>query len=243
VSIAIAGAGTPEAVWSPWLTGRAWPYLDLDAVNGRRILVLAAHPDDEILGVAGLLMTLSRRGHQIVMVWATDGEASHPGSSAFTPGELATIRRAESVLALHELGVNPTATHYLSLPDSQVGPHADLLRSALAAIAAPDDVVLAPWDGDGHPDHDALGAAALALPATTTWHYPIWMWHWSAPDDGRVAWDRVHRTPVPDLAAKARAIAHFRSQVEPIGTAGVDAAILPPHVLERFDRHDEWVFA
>jgi LmbE family N-acetylglucosaminyl deacetylase len=241
VTTAIVGAGTPESVWSPWLTGRSWPALDLDDVEGRRVLVLASHPDDEILGAGGLISELSARGHQIVMVWASDGEASHPESSAVARPALAAIRRSESQLALRRLGVAPSATHHLALPDGGVAEHANDLRAALANIANPSDLVLAPWSADGHPDHDALGAAAAELPGTTTWHYLIWMWHWAKPADERIPWDRMHLSRVPDPAKKAVAIAAFRSQVEPLGAAVADAAILPPHVLERFLRSAEWL--
>jgi LmbE family N-acetylglucosaminyl deacetylase len=44
-------------------------------------------------------------------------------------------------------------------------------------------------------------------------------------------------------AAKAAAIAAFRSQIAPLGPAEADAAILPPYVLARFARPFEVVFA
>jgi LmbE family N-acetylglucosaminyl deacetylase len=241
VTAAIAGRGTLEATWAPWLADQTWPSLDLVAVSGRRVVVLAAHPDDEILGVGALLATFSRRHHKIVMVWATDGEASHPGSTVMTPATLRRRRREESRRALARLGVVPVASHHLGLPDGGLAAGSDALRQQLAAIVCPGDLVLAPWSGDGHPDHEAIGAAA-SQPGTTTWHYPIWMWHWAEPADDRVPWQRLSVVPVADVGAKADAIGMFTSQTEPIGPAPEDAPVLPPHVVARFVRPCEWVF-
>jgi LmbE family N-acetylglucosaminyl deacetylase len=236
----IAGRGTAEEVWTPWLAHRSWPQLDLTTVDGRRVVVLAAHPDDEVLGVAGLMVHLASRGHEIVIVWATDGEASHPGSTVLSSSQLRLTRRDESRAAIAHLGLTPTAMHHLGLPDGQLISTGQTLHEQLSQVVRSDDLVIAPWARDGHPDHDALGATAATL-GSLTWHYPIWMWHWAAPDDVRVPWPRVHVTPVTDIGAKAAAIAHFASQVEPLGPAIEDAAILPAHVVARFLRPYEWI--
>jgi LmbE family N-acetylglucosaminyl deacetylase len=201
---------------------------------------MAAHPDDEVLGVGGLLAALSSRGSQIVAVWATDGEASHPASHAIEPEKLAWLRREESQRALTALGVAPMLSVVLGLPDGLLGDCRPALRSALGDLVGPDDVVLAPWRGDGHPDHEAVGSVAAEL-ATTLLEYPIWMWHWAMPDDDRVPWSRLRTVAVADRAAKARAIDSFDTQVRPIGPAPGDAAILPPDVVARFVRPYESV--
>ena len=43
----------------------------------RRVLVLAAHPDDESIGCAGTVALLADSGAQVTMVFATDGEMQH----------------------------------------------------------------------------------------------------------------------------------------------------------------------
>jgi LmbE family N-acetylglucosaminyl deacetylase len=241
VSALIAGTGTPETLWRPWLDGFDWPALDLGALAGRRVVALAAHPDDEVLGVGGLLASLSGRGSEIVAVWATDGEASHPGSRALGPGQLGWLRREESRRALTELGVVPALSAVLGLPDGGLADCVPALRAGLRDLIGADDVVLAPWRLDGHPDHEAIGEVAAEL-TTTLLEYPIWMWHWAGPEDSRVPWSRLRTIPVDDPAAKARAIDAFDTQVRPIGPAAEDAAILPPHVVARFLRPCEAVF-
>ncbi|HEX3824627.1 MAG TPA: PIG-L family deacetylase [Mycobacteriales bacterium] len=242
VTTAIDGVGTAESVWRPWLARRTWPAFDVGPVLARRrVVVLAAHPDDEVLGVGGVLRRLAGCGASVVMVWATDGEASHPESTRFARSRLGALRRAESVAAIGKLGIAPQAMHHLGLPDSGLASHLPELIEALRAVVDVSDVVFAPWRGDGHPDHEAAGEAAAEL-GTTLVEYPIWMWHWASPDDDRVPWARARAVTGIDLAAKTTAIAAFATQVRPIGPDPADVAVLPPHVLERFTRPDELVF-
>lgn len=236
----IDGDGTPEATWWQWLAGRDWPQLDLARFAGRRVVVLAAHPDDEVLGAAGLMQQLAAAGSPMVYVWATDGEASHPRSAVFTRSALASRRRAESQEALRRLGLAADHCLHLGLPDGEVGKHVDELATRLRTVAGVDSLLVAPWRHDGHPDHEAVGrvAALLDLPLI---EYPVWMWHWAQPDDRSVPWHRARVVTGVDPAVKAHAIEAFVTQIEPIGPGPQDAAVLPPHVLDRFRRPIELV--
>lgn len=239
--IEIAGSGTSEEIWRPWLNDRHLPVFDVSPWAGARVCVLAAHPDDEVLGAGGLLQAFTAVGARLSVTWASDGEASHPQSRVVSPESLAVRRRAESLVAVDRLGVSPVETNYLGLPDSRLASCPDELQAAIRAATADADLVVAPWRGDGHPDHEAVGVAAAAcgLPLV---EYPIWAWHWAAPADVRVPWDRCAAIDVPDPSAKRAAIAAFVSQVEPLGPDPEDAAILPDDVLARFIRSFEVVF-
>jgi LmbE family N-acetylglucosaminyl deacetylase len=238
----IEGLGTPEVEWRTWLDHHPFAGLELEAASGRDVVVVAAHPDDEVLGVGGLLRRLADAGSALTFVWATDGEASHPQSQVYTRPQLASLRRGEAGAAIGALGLRPRATHHLGLPDGELSANVDELTAALREVTGPDALVLAPWRHDGHPDHEATGRAADAVEAWECWQYPIWMWHWAAPRDGRVPWDTAHRSEVADPVGKAQAIAMFGTQVAAIGPAPEDAAILPPHVVARFTRRFEVVF-
>ncbi|GAA1644751.1 PIG-L deacetylase family protein [Actinoplanes couchii] len=236
----IVGTGTPETRWQQWPAMRDWPDLPLDPVEPP--LVVAPHPDDEILGVAGLMAMLGRAD----LVAVTDGEASHPHSTVHTPAELAAIRRVETTDALDRLGLSGAPVHRLGHPDGGIDEKA--LTRALADLLTPGRWCLATWREDGHPDHEAVGRAAAAACASTgarLLEYPIWTWHWAEPDEAAVPWHRARRialTPAA-MAAKVAAIAAFPSQIAPLGPAEADAAILPPHVLARFTRPFEVVFS
>ncbi len=202
--------------------------------------MVAPHPDDEILGVAGLMATVG--GADLVAV--TDGEASHPGSTVYTRDGLADLRRAETAEALSRLGVRGEV-YRLGQPDGGIDENA--VTDALIGLLTPGRWCLATWREDGHPDHESVGRAAARACAATgarLLEYPIWTWHWAAPDDPRVPWDRAVRVDLAPAAAaaKAGALAAFPSQTEPLGPGPADAAILPPHVLARFTRPFEVLF-
>ncbi|GIF20117.1 LmbE family N-acetylglucosaminyl deacetylase [Actinoplanes tereljensis] len=234
----IAGEGTTEATWRAWSAPDQWPALELDPPGPP--LVVAPHPDDEILGVAGLMSVLGAADLAAV----TDGEASHPGSFVHTRGELAAIRRAETAEALRRLRIDGTV---FRLGQADGGIDEDRLAADLAKLLTPGRWCLVTWRGDGHPDHEAAGRAAARACAETgarLLEYPVWTWHWAYPDDPDVPWSRARRIDLPPAAqaAKAAAIAAFPSQIEPLGPAEADAAILPPHVLARFARPYEVIF-
>jgi LmbE family N-acetylglucosaminyl deacetylase len=236
----IEGAGTDDTRWRSWPAVADWPALTVDPPGPP--LVVAPHPDDEVLGVGGLLAML--RDAEVVAV--TDGEASHPDSTVHTPARLAAIRRDETGEALRRLRVGGPPVVHLGQPDG--GIDEDAVALALEALLTPGRWCLATWREDGHPDHEAVGRAAARACAATggrLLEYPIWAWHWACPDDPRVPWDRARRIELPPAAeaAKAAAIAAFPSQIAPLGPAPADAAILPPHVLARFRRSFEVVFA
>ncbi|SDG56510.1 PIG-L deacetylase family protein [Klenkia brasiliensis] len=229
---------TPEEVWAAQRP--AWPAWRRDP-GWRRVVVCAAHPDDEVLGVGGTMALLAAAGVDLVHVAVTDGEASHPGNPVLGPADLAAARERESGAALAALGVAPVDAVRLRLPDSGVAEHEAGLTDALAPVLAGADLVLTTWTGDGHPDHEAVGratvaaAGALGVPVA---QYPVWAWHWSHPGDPRLPWDRARAVALPPGVrdAKRAAVACFTTQVHPLGP---DPAVLPPEFLAHADRDHE----
>ncbi|MYW90246.1 bifunctional PIG-L family deacetylase/class I SAM-dependent methyltransferase [Amycolatopsis rubida] len=226
----------PEDEWT-----RAFP--DWPEQEFRRALVVAAHPDDETLGASGLLQHLHAAGTEVTLVVATDGEAAFPDSGAAERAELGRARRGEleRSLAAQGLDVEPI---WLGLPDSGLTAHTGELTGVLREHAAGRDLCLLPWPGDPHPDHQAAGRAALAAaPASAhRWSYPIWMWHWRAPDAPDIPWQQAcsYRLTSAERAAKAAAVGEFATQLRP-GPRGEDP-ILPREVLAHFDRPVETFF-
>jgi LmbE family N-acetylglucosaminyl deacetylase len=209
-------------------------------------VVIAAHPDDEILGFGGGLSALADRSVRLRIVVATDGEASHPGSPTTSPERLGAIRRAEDEASLGALGVEGADVVRLGLPDGRLHGARDVLAMRLHELIEGFELCVAPWSADLHPDHESAGRAALAAchdSGTALWQYPVWMWHWAFPGDERVPWERAARIEPPDQCwvRKQEAVACHGSQILPLSEAPEDAPVPPVADLEHFRRRYELV--
>ena len=156
---------------------------------------------------------------------------------------LADLRRTELRTAIAALAPD-AEVRCLDLPDGEVAAHVETVVAALVETigTAGDDVVLcAPWRGDGHPDHEAVGrAAAIAAVRTDALllEYPVWLWHWSPAGPLPADASRFPLEPA-DLAAKRSAVAAHASQVSALSAAPGDEVLLGPDLLAHFDRPDE----
>lgn len=241
----LTGPGTPESRWRASSLFAAWPRVGpLRHRPPGRVVILAPHPDDEVLGVGGTLATWAADGVEILVVAVTDGEGSHPDSPTLTPQDLAARRHDERRRALDELGLGGASILRVELPDGEVAWHRGALRDHLLRAVVPGDTVLAPIPGDGHPDHDAV--AEVAREAATcrwaaVWHYAVWLWHWATPEDPAIPRQGVVAVTLPRCAfeAKRAAVACFTTQIEPLSHDARDAAVLPPAVLARLTRRVE----
>jgi LmbE family N-acetylglucosaminyl deacetylase len=231
----IDAPGTDERTWAAWSWLSTLPGNGLAGLAGvTSAVIVAAHPDDEVLGVGGLVSILAAARARIRVVAVTDGERSHLGHAA--PGALARRRVAETTAALHALGARTAEVVRLGLPDAGLAKREDELAAALTPLVAGFDLCLAPWDRDMHPDHEAAGRAAGRARPQTLFYYPVWMWHWARPADPRVPWDRALRIPLPPraVARKRAAISCFASQTQDRGH-GL-GPVLSPGTLAHFTR-------
>lgn len=152
------------------------------AAEGRTLVVVFAHPDDETI-VSPALAHYARQGTRVYVVIATDGRkgvAKHAGIPA--GDSLATVRAGEARCSARELGVPPPIL--LGLEDAGLavispwpGEPLDRMAKRLEATLKelhPDAVITwGPEGGYGHADHRLVGnvvtqlfqAGAVAPPA------------------------------------------------------------------------------
>lgn len=233
-------AGTPATDWDAAVA--ALPELALPAAR-RRVVVAGAHPDDETLGAGGTVHAAARAGRQVHVVSATAGEGSHPRSPTHPPGVLASVRRDELRAATTALAPGADV-RCLGLPDGDVAAHEEEVVAALVDVigtAGSDVVLCAPWRGDGHPDHEAVGRAAAVAASRTDallLEYPVWAWHWGDPATFPPGTSRVALGPA-DLDAKRTAVSRHASQVAPLSPAPGDEVMLGPDLLAHFARPAE----
>ena len=229
----IDAPGTGEDAWRSWPVLGRLPRAGLEGWHSA--VVIAAHPDDEVLGAGGTMTLLAAAGARLRLVAITDGEQSHGGAD---PAALAARRVAETAAALRVLGAADAEVIRLRRPDTGLAGCESALTAELRDLTAGFDVCLAPWAWDAHADHEAAGRAARRACAGTLF-YPVWMWHWARPGDPRVPWHRAVAVPLPYrvAAGKQAAIRCFASQLEDRPPSG--QPVLAPGVLEHFARAQE----
>lgn len=231
---------------SRWRSQRWWkdaPEIDLPPTNAH-LVVLAAHPDDETLGLGGLLFSVASRIHRITVLVGSDGAASHPNSPTVTPPRLAEIRARELADAMAILA--PAAEiRTLGSPDGKLVDHQPAIVNELEHVLGADTEtwLLSTWLHDGHPDHAACALAAREVAGRRRriryFEYPIWYWHIGdpehAPETLRMS---LRKFPLRDEGRNARstALRAYASQIAPLSTAPGDEAVLPAAFLDHFDR-------
>jgi LmbE family N-acetylglucosaminyl deacetylase/SAM-dependent methyltransferase len=234
--------GTPAAAWEASASDADLPLMDLSRV--RKLVVVAAHPDDESLGAGGLIATAAALRIPTSLLVATAGEGSHPSSPTHSPATLARVRRRELASAAMVLGLEESAVTTLAVPDGHVVEHVDAITAAIVDLVGDgrDTLLVAPYRADGHPDHEAMGRCAATAAHRTgalLAEYPIWMWHAGRPAD--ITWSRFVRLALPSSVrqAKRAAVACHASQVGPLSERPGDESLLTPTVLAHFDRDQE----
>ncbi len=234
-----ASDGTPERLWLPWLEQQALPVVAPEQLVpvGARAVIAAPHPDDEILAVGGLWAQLAQCGSALCLIALTDGTGSHPRSVQWPAERLAQVRPRETEAALAALGAPSTQVVRLGFEDGRLAQTADRLRDRIVECLQPDDVLFTTWRLDGHPDHDAAGAAcaeAAARVGARLVEVPVWTWHWAVPGDARVPWQRARRIPLnPSIVQKKQtALQAFASQLVADASTG-KPAVLRPSILQR----------
>jgi LmbE family N-acetylglucosaminyl deacetylase len=132
-----------------------------------RALVIAAHPDDVDFAAAGTVATWTDAGIAVTYCVVTDGDAG-----GFDPDlprhRIAEVRRQEQTAAARVVGVHDLV--FLGHPDGRVEATLALRRDLARVIRQTrPDRVLCPSPvrnlkrlGPSHPDHLAVGEAALA---------------------------------------------------------------------------------
>ncbi len=186
----------------------------------REVLVVAAHPDDDVLGVGATIPLLRQQGARVTVVVVTDGSsAQYPDAP-----HLATAKAAELAAAHRILGVDELVQW--SFPDMQLDsvPYIEL-NAAFEALLADGgfDTVFVHHPGDINLDHrriyDSVSVAARPVPgrplrSILTYHVN------SSTEWGRLAGGVVHRPTVyvdvtETLPLKLDALSAMATEVRP----------------------------
>lgn len=112
-----------------------------------RIVIFGGHPDDPESGCGGLIVSLAKAGHEVIVAYAT----AFRGGRKFGDEPEETVRRREATAACKLLGATPHFFEYA---------HEKLMadEATVAAVSAwlsetRPDIVVTHWPLDTHPNH------------------------------------------------------------------------------------------
>lgn len=150
----------------------------------RRVLVVAAHPDDAEWYVGGTILRMTAAGSHVTLLIATDGER---GRGRDQHSDLASVRRAEQAEAARRLGCAEVILP--GLPDMALRPDDRLIPLVREAWERVNPEVVFTFDAAYpqlpyiHPDHQAIGHATAAVFDSLEGARPaLYLFHTRRPD-------------------------------------------------------------
>lgn len=175
IFLLVACTTAPSAVGAP-----SPKLLDFTKWSGKRVLFIAAHPDDIEASAGGLITRMVSSNVNVFLLIVTDGNkgCSSPLCESFSLPQIASMRILEALAAARALGVvardRVTFLHY---SDSQVTsvPEVQIKMELIAHLRRVQPSAVFTWNPNArldlqpsfwhdlgfHPDHQAVGKLAL----------------------------------------------------------------------------------
>jgi N-acetylglucosamine malate deacetylase 1 len=121
----------------------------------KRILVLAAHPDDETLGCGGTIHRLSKEGHHVQLITFTDGEGSR-GETDKNRNDL--LDKVSSVLGIKKHSSS-------NFPDNAMDsvPLISLCKFIESEVDYTPDIIFTHYPEDLNIDHQLVAKATFTV--------------------------------------------------------------------------------
>ncbi len=153
-----------------------------EPVVGQRVLILAPHPDDEVLGCGGLIHRLLNEDRQVDVVIMSGGGRSHSGCCDIDGRTLVDERRRLTLKAAEILGMPEKNLHFMDYPDGSImsdNPETERLRALMTELNP--DTLFVPHSGEGWSDHtETRNIGLLLAPDTVTvYEYCVWFWYYN----------------------------------------------------------------
>ena len=135
----------------PDTSDRSMPVFD----KNQKIIVFAAHPDDEAIGAATIMSRTIKNGGDVELVITTDGAPREFGHGEFEAG----VRKNETIRAMSLIGVPEENIRFLDYDDRgfiwEIDVDEEISRIAdIIEEERPSQVYIHAYEG-GHIDHDA----------------------------------------------------------------------------------------
>lgn len=135
--------------WSRWYDE---PATLMEMPEGKRVLVLSPHFDDDAIGCGGTLIKHIKSGVDVSVTYMTDGR----GGDSENPDKesVECIRKQEVEKSANVLGI--TSLKFLDFPDGDLRCDEQTVSAITSVLKdSKPDVVYLPWFLDNHRDHQA----------------------------------------------------------------------------------------
>ena len=165
-----------------------------------RVLVIAAHPDDEILGCGGTAARLVAEGHDVHFAILGEGVTSrHVNRSEADANQLAALQR-QAHAAAAKVGVKSVALH--SLPDNRLDtmPLLDVVKIVEDMVEKfRPETIYTHHGGDLNIDHGVIHRAVLTATRPTTGHTVRDIYAFEVPSSTEWAFQRIEPSFRPNV--------------------------------------------
>lgn len=146
-------------------------------IEGKHVLIVAPHPDDEVFGCAGLIQDLLQQKKKVTILILTRGENSCP---EYNPEEIKQKRTELAYEAANIIGVDGRDIVWGNFPDGKIkeqDPN-DLLN--IIQKINPDTIFI-PHPQEGWSDHEhtqqyILKGVKKMNPSIKCFFYCVWFW-------------------------------------------------------------------
>lgn len=183
-------------------------------------VIVAPHPDDEVIGCAGLIQTLVEHGippHVIIM---TGGEGSHRECCDVTKDEIKKERRTLALRAAETLKLPISHVHFLDFPDEHIHiscSETEKLGKIITELS-PKSIFVPHW-GEGMDDHIQAAKIIKTIvvgKSVSVYEYCVWMWYYNVWNlDFKSA--RILKMSPTQHLGKLMAINHYLCPIAPCG--------------------------
>ena len=177
-----------------------------------KVIVLAPHMDDEVLGCGGTIARHAIAGSDVQVIFLTDGARGgggmkSPNGATITAQEVVSVRKAEAHQAAQVLGIG--ALTFLDAEDSRLSSDTHVsVRLREILVREKPEIVYLPFFMEAHPDHRAANTVLSAATHGTSLQFECRGYEVWTPLFANCA-VRIDET----IDVKRRALACYRSQL------------------------------
>lgn len=190
----------------------------------KRILVVAAHPDDEVLGAGATMARLAAEGHEVHIAILGEGATSRFDERTQADGQLVRTLDEQSRRAARRVGAVGVTLH--QLPDNRFDsvPLLDVIKIVERQIAQlTPAVIFTHHGGDLNVDHQVTNRAVITATRTLPGHPVRELYAFEIPSSTEWAFQQLEPIFRPNtffdvastLEAKVEALLEYEGEARP----------------------------